>query len=177
MGKEMNRRQVLAAATAIGSAPFLVPPTAAAAVQSDAIAVRILLDEYVAAWAAADATRMFASATEDIHWVNVVGMHWQGKPAVERAHAVYLTSIFKDVPMTLEAVESIVPIGSETLAVVARFNVGGYTSPGGFKAPASKDRMSLILLKTRQGLKIAHVANIEIVAAAAAHNPIRSPAD
>jgi uncharacterized protein (TIGR02246 family) len=174
----MNRREVLATATAIGSSQLLVPTISASAavVRSDALAVRALLDEYVAAWAAADANRMFASATPDIHWVNVVGMHWQGKQAVERAHAVYLKSIFKDVPMSLEAVESIVSIGSETLAVVARFDVGGYTSPGGFKVPASKDRMSLILLKTRQGLKIAHVANIEIVAAAASHNPIQNPA-
>ncbi len=171
----MNRREMLGAAAAVGSVTLLAPTMADASGPSDAIAVRALLDEYVAAWATADAARMFKSATEDIHWVNVVGMHWQGKPAVERAHDVYLKTIFKGVPMTLEEVESIVPIGADTLAVVARFDVGGYTTPGGFKAPASKDRMSLILLKTPRGLQIAHVANIQIVAAAAAQNPIRTP--
>lgn len=168
----MNRREVLGASAALGAATFLVPTAATAAAPDNVTAVRALLDEYVAAWRAADAARMFAHATDDIHWVNVVGMHWRGKADVERAHHVYLTTIFKDVPMTLEEVESIVAIGADTLAVVARFDVGGYTTPGGFKAPASKDRMSLILLKTPQGLKIAHVANIQIVAAAAAHNPI-----
>jgi len=172
----MNRREMLGAA-AVGSANLLAPTMAVSADASDAIAVRALLDEHVAAWAAADAARMFASATDDVHWVNVVGMHWQGKRAVERAHDVYLTTIFKGVPMILEEVESIVPIGADTLAVVARFDVGGYTTPGGFKAPASKDRMSLVLLRTRRGLKVAHVANIQIVAAAAAQNPIRTPTE
>ncbi|CAN5249736.1 SgcJ/EcaC family oxidoreductase [soil metagenome] len=171
----MNRREILGGATAIGSAALLMPGLASANTPDESVAVRALLEEYCAAWAASDAARMFASATDNIHWVNVVGMHWQGKADVEHAHDVYLTTIFKGVPMTLEEVESIVPIGAETLAVVARFDVGGYTTPGGFTAPASKDRMSLILLKSPAGLRIAHVANIEIVAAAAAHNPIRRP--
>jgi len=168
----MNRREILGATAAIGPATLLAPTLAVANAQGNDGAVRALLEEYCAAWAASDAARMFAPATDDIHWVNVVGMHWQGKRDVERAHDVYLTTIFKGVAMTLEEVESIVPIGAEVLAVVARFDVGGYTTPGGFTAPASQDRMSLILLKTPGGLKIAHVANIEIVAAAAAHNPI-----
>lgn len=168
----MNRREMLSA-TAIGIATLAPPSMVAAALPSDAIAVRALLDEHVAAWMAGDAARMFAAATDDIHWINVVGMHWQGKSAVERAHDVYFNTIFKGVPMALEEVESIVPVGSDTLAVVARFEVGAYTTPGGFKAPASKDRMSLILLKDRRGLKIAHVANIQIVEAAASHNPIK----
>lgn len=169
----MNRRQMLGAATAVGSAALLAPTLATADAPADAVAVRALLDEHVAAWTAGDAARMFAHATDDIHWVNVVGMHWQGKADVERAHHVYFTTIFRDVPMALEEVESITAIGAETLAVVARFTVGAFTTPGGFKNPASRDRMSLILLRTPAGLKIAHVANIEIVAAAQAGDPIR----
>lgn len=169
----MNRREMLGAATAVGSAGLLAPTLAGADTHADATAVRGLLDEHVAAWMAGDAARMFAVATDDIHWVNVVGMHWRGKSDVERAHHVYFTTIFRGVSMALEEVESIVAIGAETLAVVARFAIGGYTTPGGFKNPASKDRMSLILLRTTKGLKIAHVANIEIVPSAAASDPIR----
>jgi ketosteroid isomerase-like protein len=31
---------------------------------------------------------MWQLATDDIHWVNVVGMHWHGKAEVQKAHQV-----------------------------------------------------------------------------------------
>ena len=32
---------------------------------------------------------MWQLATDDVHWVNVVGMHWRGKAEVQKAHQVY----------------------------------------------------------------------------------------
>src|SRR4051812_24053367 len=104
----MNRREILGVGAAVGIPALLAPTLAAVAnPQADAMAVRALLDQHVAAWTAGDAKLMFAAATDDIHWVNVVGMHWQGKSDVERAHEVYFTTIFRGVSMALEEVESI----------------------------------------------------------------------
>lgn len=172
----MHRRQLFAMAPAL-ALTATAPATASASPADDAADVAALLAEYQAAWAASDAARMFRIATDDIHWVNVVGMHWQGKADVEEAHRVYLETLFRGVPMALEAVESVVPIGADVLAVVARWSVGAYTTPSGFEAPASIDRMSLILKRTPEGLRMAHVANIEVNARAQASNPIRPAPD
>jgi hypothetical protein len=44
---------------------------------------------------------MWQLATDDIHWVNVVGMHWRGKAEVQKA------LLFKSRSCKLEEIESI----------------------------------------------------------------------
>jgi hypothetical protein len=39
--------------------------------------VQALVGGWEAAWNAADMNAMWQLATEDVHWVNVVGMHWR----------------------------------------------------------------------------------------------------
>lgn len=139
----------------------------------DAAAVHAYVEEYQAAWAAADADRMFAATTDDVEWINIVGMHWRGRADVTAAHEAYLTTIFRGVPMTLEEIESIRPVGDDVLVAVVRWAVGAYTTPGGHEVPATRDRMTLVLLRTPEGLRLAHAANIEIDERAAPHNPIQ----
>lgn len=140
---------------------------------ADRVAVQAILDGYAAAWAAGDAVTMMRLATPDIHWVNIVGMHWQGRDQVELAHKVYLEAMFRGVPLHFEEIESIVPIGSEVLAVVTRCSVGAFSPPSGGTIPAADDRMSLILQRTSAGLKIAHGANIQIDPNAAPFDPVK----
>jgi len=168
----MDRRSFVVVAT-LGS---LVGSTVeAAASTGDAQAVASLLAEYQAAWNAGDAARMFRLATNDIHWVNIVGMHWQGRAQVELAHQVYLEVMFKGVPLMLEEVESVVPVGTGALSVVARWDMGAFTTPDGKAVPSSKDRMSLLLLRTSDGLKIAHGANVQIDPVAQQFDPVKGP--
>lgn len=168
----MDRRTFVAFAT-FGS--LVASTSGAAASPSDAAAVSALLAEYQAAWNAGDAARMFRLATDDIHWVNIVGMHWQGKAQAELAHRIYLEIMFKGVPLTLEEVESIVPVGSEALAVVARWDMGAFTTPDGHTVPPSKDRMSLVLQRTANGLRIAHGANVQIDPVAQQFDFVKGP--
>ena len=51
--------------------------------------VKAVLEGWEAAWNAADMNAMWQLATDDIHWVNVVGMHWRGKAEVQKAHQVF----------------------------------------------------------------------------------------
>ena len=53
--------------------------------------VRAVLEAWEAAWNASDMTAMWQLATDDIHWVNVVGMHWRGKVEVQKAHQVFFS--------------------------------------------------------------------------------------
>lgn len=168
----MDRRNFVAFAT-FGS--LVASTSGLAASPSDATAVSALLVEYQAAWNAGDAARMFRLATDDVHWVNIVGMHWQGKAQAELAHRIYLEMMFKDVPLTLEQVESVVPIGADALAVVGRWNMGAFTTPDGNAVPPSKDRMSLVLQRTADGLRIAHGANVQIDQVAQQFDPAKGP--
>lgn len=173
----MDRRSLLIAAAVSGTALTLTGRASAQSSAGDAAAVRALLDAYAASWAAGDAKAMFDLAVADVHWVNIVGMHWQGKAQAELAHKVYLETMFRGVPLTLEAVESITAVGPDVLVVVARWNVGAFVPPSGGKVPAAKDRMSLILRRTPEGLRIAHGANVQIDPVAARFDPANGPPD
>lgn len=135
--------------------------------------VTALLKVMEDSWNAADMDAMFAIATPDIHWVNVVGMHWQGLVAVKTAHAIFFNIMFRGVPLRLEAIESLKTLESGVLIIVVRWLLGAYVTPGGERRPASGNRMSIIVVPSPEGLRISHVANIEIVEQAQAHNPIK----
>lgn len=141
----------------------------------DAAAVRALLDQHAAGWTAGDVEAMFAMATDDVHWINIVGMHWQGKAEVVQAYRVFLATMLKGVSLTLEGVESITPVGDEVLVVVSRWLVGAFSPPDGSRIPAASDRLTMVLKRTPGGLKLAHGANVQIDAAAAPFDPVRNP--
>lgn len=155
----MHRRSFVALTSALS---FLALPPVVGAEPALTSTVTDLLTEYEAAWNAGDAARMFRLATEDVHWVNIVGMHWKGRSEAELAHKVYLETMFRNVPLELEEVESITPVSADVLVVVARWSIGAFTPPDGAPVPASKDRMTLILVRTPEGLRIAHGANVQI---------------
>lgn len=123
-------------------------------------------------WNASDMDAMFAIATPDVHWVNVVGMHWQGHADVKEAHRVFFDLMFRGVPLQLEAVEHVKALPGGTRLIVVRWAKGPYTTPAREPRPASQDRMTIIAVPGADGLMITHVANIEIDPRAAAHNPV-----
>ena len=58
--------------------------------------IKATLDRWEAAWNASDMSAMWQLATDDVHWVNVVGMHWRGKTEVQKAHQACFDLLFKD---------------------------------------------------------------------------------
>jgi ketosteroid isomerase-like protein len=61
----------------------------------DVQAIRAILIEYQDAWNAHDMTALDELFTDDAHWVNIVGMHWQGQEAIIEAHRVFHRTIFR----------------------------------------------------------------------------------
>lgn len=170
----MRRRSLIAG---LAATPALVASAARAQpAQDDEAGVRAFLDEYQAAWTEADAERMYRLAVDDVEWVNVVGMYWRGKTDVVAAHHAYLTTIFRGVSLSLAEVETIRRLGDGAVLAVVRWTVGAYSSPSGRSFPAAENRMTLVFSRTPEGLRLAHAANIEIVAAAAASDPVNRPA-
>lgn len=129
-----------------------------------------------AAWNADDLDAMFALFTPDAHWINIVGMHWQGRDAVDHAHRVYFDLMFRGVDQKLEEIESIVPLPGGGAVAVARIWMDAFRQPDGVVKPPSRDRMTLVLVPGENGLLIAHGANIAIVEEAQRFNPVRPEA-
>lgn len=169
----MHRRTLM---TILAGTPLMtaIPAMAQTTLtDGDRAAVQAWLDECTAAWAASDAERMYQAATDDVEWINIVGMHWRGKAEVVAAHEVYLTTMFRGVPLTLRAIESLRPVGADAVLAVVRWSVGQFTTPMGQIVPAADDRMTLVFQRTSDGLRLAHGANIQIDPLAAASDPIR----
>lgn len=135
--------------------------------------VKAVLEAWEAAWNAADMPAMWQLATDDIHWVNVVGMHWRGKAEVQKAHQVFFDLLFKNRSCNLDEIESIEPLPGGAFVTVVRWSMGGYRRPNGVMRPPGKDRMSLVLVPRGDGLAIAHGANVPIDQEAEANNPIK----
>jgi uncharacterized protein (TIGR02246 family) len=158
----------LAALPLIGALPM--PATAEPIVVEPAVAALLKVMEDT--WNASDMDAMFAVATPDIHWVNVVGMHWQGLADVKKAHVVFFDIMFRGVPLRLEAVEHVKVLPGGMRLLVVRWLLGAYKTPSGEARPPSHNRMSILAVPGPNGLLISHVANIEVNPHAARHNPV-----
>lgn len=126
------------------------------------------------AWNADDVPAMFAAAAPDLHWVNVVGMHWQGAAAVVAAHEAFFRIMFGGVRLDLVGVESIVALDADTRVAVVRWALGDYATPGGETIRGEQDRMTLVFSGRGGGLRLRHVANVRIDANAAPHDPVKA---
>ena len=134
--------------------------------------VRAVVERWEAAWNASDMDAMWRLATDDVHWVNVVGMHWCGKSEVQGAHQVYFDLMFNTRSAKIDEIESIEPLPGGAAVAVVRWAFGGFRAPDGETRPPGKDRMSLIFVPRGNGLAIAHGANVTIDPAAAKFDPI-----
>jgi len=135
--------------------------------------VEVLLGGWEAAWNAADMNAMWQLATEDVHWVNVVGQHWHGRADVQKAHQANFDQLFKGRTCKLEGIDSIEALPGGAVVAVVRWVMGGYRRPTGVMREPGRDRMSLVLVPRGDGFAIAHGANVPIDEAAQAHAPIK----
>jgi len=130
------------------------------------------LNAWVDAWNREDLDAMFAVFTPDAHWVNIVGMHWQGRDAVEKAHRAYFEVMFRGVKQRLLATESLTPLPGGGAVVVARLAVDAFRQPNGVVKQPSEDRLTLVMVPRGEDLAIIHGANVAIVAEAQQHDPV-----
>jgi uncharacterized protein (TIGR02246 family) len=131
------------------------------------------LDAHCRAWNEDDVPGMFAAAAPDLHWVNVVGMHWQGLDQSVAAHVAFFRQMFAGVPLEMTAIESVTPIGADVRIAVVRWRLGDYVIPTGETVRGEENRMSLVFSGADEDLRLRHVANVRIDPLAAPHDPVR----
>jgi uncharacterized protein (TIGR02246 family) len=136
-------------------------------------AIRETVREMQATWNRHDMKAYAALLTEDADWVNIVGMWWQGKTDVYRAHEAFHETSFRNVSIHVDHV-SVRKLSADVAVAVCTERVDAFTTPSGQARPKSQDRLSLILKKTGERWLICHAHNTVIDAEAAQPNPIRS---
>ena len=170
-------RQLLLLATIL-LGMFTVSTTALAQALShtDEAAIQGVLDRQTAAWNVHDIDAFVAETTPDVDWVNVVGMHWRGRDAVRRAHTAFHKGMFAKsrlLPAQTTVMRQLVP-GVALVVYTGKIEGVGLT-PGGTPYPPDGSIMTMILVKTPDGWRIAHAHNTSINAMAVAHDPGRAP--
>ena len=125
----------------------------------------------IAAWNSDNIDAMFRLFARDAHWVNIVGMHWRGREAVEHAHRVYFDLMFKGVDQRLEEIESVIALPGGVAVAVVRIHMESFRQPDGVVRPAGRDRLTLVLVPDGQSLLIAHGSNVGIVEEAQQFDP------
>ena len=68
-------------------------------------AVGSVVKGYCEAWNAHDMKALAELFVDDAHWINIVGMHWLGKPAVVAGHAAYHQTFFRTTGIEMANVE------------------------------------------------------------------------
>jgi uncharacterized protein (TIGR02246 family) len=141
---------------------------------ADANAIRAVIDRQADAWNRHDMDAYLADTTPDVDWVNIVGMHWEGRETVRRAHAALHKGIFAHSrllrPDSLE-LRQIAP--GIVIAVKVNRIEGAAPSPDGRPYPEGGNIMTFVFVKTDEGWRISHAHNTSIDRAAAGHDPAK----
>jgi uncharacterized protein (TIGR02246 family) len=113
-----------------------------------------------------------ALMTEDCEWVNIVGMRWQGRETVVRAHENLLHGRYKGVNVhTTWHDESAIAPG----VALVRWDswVDAFTGPDGKPVDVIKTRGTMVMVKAQGHWLIRAAQNSTIDPVAAQHDPAK----
>jgi uncharacterized protein (TIGR02246 family) len=113
--------------------------------------------------------------TEDVEWVNVVGMWWKGKAQVYQAHQAFHQTIFKDRAIHEPELVVMRLVAPDAVIVTSRTPTDGYTSPSGHVEPPSRSLLTMVFVKQGGKWLIAEGHNTTVVEEAQKSNPVKEP--
>jgi uncharacterized protein (TIGR02246 family) len=137
------------------------------------LAIRTAIAGIEVAWNTHDMKAYGALLAEDVHWVNVVGMHWRGHKAVLGAHIAFHETIFKNNMIKTDNVE-IRSLGSGVAIAVVTTTNDEFTTPDGSVVPKRQNRQTYVLRKDAETWKIAHCHNVPVDPLAAKFDPVNA---
>lgn len=152
----------------------LTQATTASLPELDDRAIRKVLADYDVAWNAHDMKAMSALFRADAEFINVVGMHWRGRPAIVAAHEAFHKTMFKDVGIKTDAI-ALRPLNPDVAIAVVTYTMDASTTPSGQVIPKHQNKLSYVFTKVAGDWKIAHGQNVKIDAEAAQFDPVNHP--
>lgn len=118
-------------------------------------------------WNQHDMDAFAALLTDDVEWVNGVGMWWRGKAGVKRGHQAYHESFFKETGRHTESI-TIQRLTPDVAIVTTMNRMGDWTRPDdGRLITNGRDCMTYVLVKQQGHWLICrgHVSDIDPKAA------------
>jgi uncharacterized protein (TIGR02246 family) len=156
------------------SKPTEQDQAASALAKKDEEGIRKTVMDYEKAWNTHDMKLLATLFRGDAEFVNVVGMHWRGRDAIVKAHAIFHEIMFKDCRLKTDSIETR-PLGRGHAIALWTATQDSYTTPSGQVVPKGQFKLSLILVEGPEGWKIAHGHNVRIDAEAVINDPVNRP--
>ena len=143
--------------------------------QTDEKAIQSQVFQMVSDWNTHEFKNMDSYTTEDVEWVNIVGMWWKGRAEVKSAHQGIFDAMFKGVPFTQKNLKMRFLTKDVAIATLIS-SVGAFFPPDGIdhgnnKMPATDDILTLIFIKKNGKWLLTSGQNTVVDARAANNNP------
>lgn len=149
-------------------------PTASSAQamsEKDSRKIHAALNGIQAAWNHHDMTAFVSFMTDDVEWVNIVGMCWRGKAQVFLAHDRMHRTTFKQRQWHDAETTDLRQIAPGVVVVTEAVPMDGFSAPDGSATPPSRNMLTLIFVNHGGRWLIAEGHNTIIDPEAAAHDP------
>ena len=118
---------------------------------------------FVQAWMDRDGHAIAGLFVENADFVNVVGIWWESRDAIGKAHDYALKSFFSESRLTAGRVKTRV-LGTEHALVHARFRLTGQRAPDGGIAGDRTTILSFVLVRSDGGWRAVSAQNTDVVA-------------
>jgi uncharacterized protein (TIGR02246 family) len=121
------------------------------AIERDKKAIDSQVNRMVSDWNTHEFKNMDSYATDDVDWVNIVGMWWKGKAEVKNSHQTGFDYFFKGVPFTRKSLD-IRFLTSDVAIAHLVCHVGSLFPPDGIdrvtnRTPETDNLLTLIYVK------------------------------
>lgn len=137
----------------------------------DSAEIHAALEGMQAAWNHHDMTAFVSYMTDDVEWVNIVGMCWRGKAQVFLAHDRMHKTTFKDRQLHNAEWTELRQVAPGVVIVTEAVPMDGFPMPDGSVAPPNRNMLTLVFVRRDGRWLIAEGHNTVIDPKAAAHDP------
>ncbi len=118
---------------------------------------------FAEAWNAKDADALAGLFAQDADFVNVVGLWWQTKADIKRAHAYGLRSFFVNSQLLARRIK-VRQIGNSAAIVHVHWKLTGQTGPAGEALDPRHSVMVFVLERSDKGWIVLAAQNTDIIA-------------
>lgn len=117
---------------------------------------------FARAWMARDAASLAALFAPDADFVNVVGIWWKDRAAIEAAHRYGLSTFFAESRLVPGRIKTRM-LGGRVAVVHCRFRLSGQRAPDGAETGARSTVMSFVMRRDTQGWHCVAAQNTDVV--------------
>ena len=139
-------------------------------IDADRVAVTQLVNGFDAAWNRHDMQAFGTLFADDAEFVNVVGMWWRGRNAIQAAHAHTHATFLKNSVLVWD-IASLKFLGPDFALVHVRWRMTGHLEPSGAIGAPRQGLLSLVTVKSSAGWRIAAGQNTNEVPEAETRMP------